>query len=59
MVAWLSCGDTSLVTWAESHDAGGENRLVLFTTVYNGDESLLRHFLCIYLICSCTQCHIL
>lgn len=23
MVAWLSCGDTSLVTWADSHDAGG------------------------------------
>lgn len=58
MVAWLSCGDTSLVTWAESHDAGGETGLFLSADLHQlnnsrceqlikdskeGDESLLRN----------------
>lgn len=38
MVAWLSCGDTSLVTWADSHDAegnrgGGDEQMGTFQTI--------------------------
>lgn len=35
MVAWLSCGDTSLVTWADSHDARRQktNKLLAIRTV--------------------------